>query len=149
MSELINGREEVLAGMLSSGHGSATLSVRLSLYPGRRRRNRFPFLVNRLCVSSSLCAFTVHRMHIHAHMQMFVNPLWPLVWIYCVYNFQSSIHLIVSHSSLCSSLPPTWNLSSFVLSRFTKICNPVAKTDCHLHDNPLLIHKSLLGWHKL
>lgn len=148
MSELINGREEVLVGMLSSGHGSATLSVCLSLYPGRRSWNRFPFLVNCVCV----CEFK-------------------LVCFYCTPNAYSCTHANVCQSSLTislnllrvhlsifdtpdresflslllSSLPPTWNLSSFVLSHFTKICNPVAKTACHLHDNTLLIHKLLVG----
>lgn len=133
-------------GMLSSGHGSATLSVRLSLYPRRPELESLFFSCRPcMCVCSCLCASAVHWMHIHAHMQMFVNPPWPLVWIYCVCTCRSSIHLIVSHSSLRSSLPPTWNLYSFVLSHFSKICNPVAKTACHLHDNTLLIHKSLVG----
>lgn len=70
----INKRKGIGAvGTLSSGHGSAALSVCLSLYPGRLELELVFFSCQMYVCVHACVLFAVHQMHIHAHMQTFAN----------------------------------------------------------------------------
>lgn len=133
-------------GMLSSGHGSATLSVRLSLYPGRPELEPV-FFSHRLCmcVFMLVCFCCTPNAYACTHANVCQSSLTISLNLLRVHlsNFDTP-----DHESFLSPLLSTSHMKPFLfrfLSRFSKICNPVAKTASRFHDNTLLIHKSLVG----